>query len=169
MRYESEIFRTEPSGFVRLKARSCLLRWLWVFAAVYALLVYASLRDARFIYVGLIVTFIVWPMLLTFGWLSAVASPDVIRRSRPRRVTVDGGGLVFKYIPREENNQDAACVEELRIPFSELTAFETRGAYILMRYGPGRGEVDLIPAGILSSEIRDYVRSAMPGMDDELA
>lgn len=169
MRFESEIFRTGPSPFVRLKLWNCLFRWLWVFVAVYALLVWLSLHDVRFVYVGLMVTFIIWPMLLTFGWFWAVGSPGIIRRSGRRSMVVDSGGICFRYYSLDENNQEAGYVEDIHIPYSGLTSLEYRGDYIQMCFGSGLDDVDLIPAHILPAEVLDYVRSAMPGKDDGLA
>ena len=80
-------FRIVPARQAAVITRRLLARYAWIAVAVYMMLAYLGLRgggDVRFALVALIFSFIVYPLVLGFGWLLMVSSPDALRACAPQ-------------------------------------------------------------------------------------
>lgn len=164
---ESDLFRVEASAYVMAKARGYLFRWLWAFVAIYAVIIWAAIRDVRFVYVGLIVTFIVWPMLLTFAWIDAAFSPETIARTRLQKIVISGSGISFSYYRPGANNQPPECVEVEEHDFAGLKSVELRGRYVHLVIADGF--LRLIPLEVVGREGFARLRDSLPSDDEDLA
>ena len=81
------IFRIVPARHAAEITPRLLARYAWIAVAVYMMLAYLGLRgggDVRFALVALIFSFIVYPLVLGFGWLLMVSSPDALRACAPQ-------------------------------------------------------------------------------------
>ena len=96
------IFRIVPARHAAVIPRRLGARYVWIGIAIYLLLAYFGLRgggDLRFALVALIFSFIVYPLVLGFGWLLMVSSPDALRACAPQcwheSVGSDGFDIIY--------------------------------------------------------------------------
>lgn len=83
----SPVFRCPPAVYVRGKAKRLLKRYLWLPALLTIVLIVASCFDIRFAYLLVMVLFVVYPMVLTFIWITITGQKHAVMATRPQRWT----------------------------------------------------------------------------------
>ncbi len=87
----SPVFSVPARVYARALGLRLLRRWAWLPALATLGLLGLSFRDVRFAYVLLMTLFVVYPMLLTLGWLAITGKRHFVRAMRPQRWTFGSG------------------------------------------------------------------------------
>lgn len=102
MQMQSDIFRTEPSAYIKEIVYQWFARNIWWFVALIAVcLVLAFTVDTAFIFVASMIVFIVIPFVLAFVYFGYGLRPSSSRWFLPRRLEVTDTGLSIHYMPDE--------------------------------------------------------------------
>lgn len=126
------------------------LGWIPALGIVAALV--ASVSDARFLYVALMLVFVVYPMVMTFGWLSIVSRPSVIHRQRPQSWLLGADGSIgITYYDAEKNAVGSEIIEP-----GEVGSVDNGKEYITLHLLPAPSAgVIIIPAALAPEGLTD--------------
>lgn len=138
--FESEIFRMPANVYVRHRTRRAVIRSVFIIALILAVAGVLSVDDHRFIYLGLIFLFVVYPMTMSMVWLRAAASPELQLFIRPQRWIADTTGITICYYPYPKPDEDPDSTPETptascSIRYSDIESIEDNGGkYIFINY-----------------------------------
>jgi len=102
MQMKSDIFRTEPSAYIKEIVVRWFARNIWWFVAVIAVCIaLAFIVDTAFIFVASMIVCIVIPFVLAFVYYGYGLRPSSTRWFLPRMIEVTDRGLCIRYMPDE--------------------------------------------------------------------
>lgn len=90
----TQIYRIPASAYVRAEASRHLSRWWWALAIPVAGCAIAGIYDLRFLYLALMLSLVVYPMLLSLCWMALATKPWMQWVLRPQTYTNDASGNV---------------------------------------------------------------------------
>lgn len=146
----SDIFSISPHTYAKARARKYAGAWAVALVLPVIAAVIAGFYDMRWWFVGLIVLFIIYPMVLTMAWFSLTGSPSMALLLRPQRCTFRRDRKVdieFFHFDTEENPEPA---DRITVAISDADA---GSRYITLKASPGqRLGLILIPVSQMPPE-----------------
>ncbi len=146
-----------PSAYIGLMVRRLLARRWWLFAVPAALMAAGAATDWRIAVIGLMLTFIVYPMAMSLVLLSYALSPDVIAKSRTAIATFSGksimaGPSVHDYLRPGKPLKAIKNAKKLKyLKFTIKAVYIAKGR-LIAETGDGIPDIIIIPADSLKPE-----------------
>lgn len=111
-----------------------------------------AMADYRYVLVGLMLVFIVYPGVAAVSWLSMASASDVAMKLRPQTWSFGEDSACLTFYSYEE---DPKPVDSVEISFEALERFEIRGKFayffiVIPTFG-SKGEYYIVPASLLPS------------------
>lgn len=160
----SYIYRIPPHAVMREVA----IRWFgkyWLLAALPILAVAIwSFSDIRAIYVGVILLFLVYPMVLTIVWFHYAFSPNMIDCITAQQLLLDDS-ITIDYIADENR---PVRRNQLIIKRDEIVAIKLRRQYVVVIYGLSPDKLILIDNAALSEQLSSLLYAIPISKNDEL-
>ncbi|MDE6300181.1 MAG: hypothetical protein K2M19_00510 [Muribaculaceae bacterium] len=125
-------------------------RLWWLITLPLALIGAGLMADWRWAVVGLMLLFIVYPMVMTMVILRYTAHPSMARRSTAEAIEFTGDDMLrILKIERHEDTDDVRFVEIERCP---VVRTEFRRAMVVVTVGPAVTDFLLIPRKSLNQD-----------------
>lgn len=137
-------FSVSSAAYVKVAARRRMWRIIPIPALALLAAAAAGFADPRWWYVGLMLLFIVFPMVLSFTWMVMAAHPAMRWLLRPQQWTFTPDAVevnFFPFLPAESDKADRSDesdkpdpaddlpVEHLRIPLKDMTEADSVSTY----------------------------------------
>lgn len=99
--------------------------WLIVAASIVIALIILSiaLHDLRYVICGLMVIFIIIPMIMSFLYLNYALIPAVAFNVLPHSLQLDGDGINILIYPKKSASKDKEITEEEHDPVSKIIKY----------------------------------------------
>lgn len=137
-------------------------RWMWLVLPVIAVITWA-IFDARAIYVGLIVIFLLYPIALTLVLCDYAPSLQSIRAITSKRMTVSDHGLLFEFLPKTE---DQRPLDPVSYTWDDIISAEISAKSVFIVIGSRLDDRIEIPFEVLterqSSLLTDRLSDKLP-------
>ena len=145
-------FSVAAAVYVKAEARRRLWGVIWLPALLLAATAVAGYFDNRFWFLGLLLLFIVYPMVLSLTWLSLASRPAMRWLLRPQKVIFEPGKTTVDFYGYDE---DAPVVASLSLSDGDITDVEQTGKYVTVFLRENSFGIDflLIPTEILSPDV----------------
>ena len=148
---ETPRFSVGAAAYVKAAARRRLWRIIWLPAILLVAAAIAGAYDSRWWYVGLMLLFIVYPMVLSLTWLAMAAHPSMRWLLRPQQWSVSPGGIDIVFFGYDD---DSPAVGSLALDSSMLGTPEHHGPYWQIDTPTHPHKIDflLIPTELVPAE-----------------
>lgn len=156
--HRTQRFSIPASAYVNAMARRRLTTWSWVAAVAVIAAGVAGFADSRYWYLGLMLLFIVYPMVLSFTWIAVAGRRDVALLTHPQEWLFDDTDGISVYLYPFECDDDTQPVSSLKIPRDRIKNAE--GSRLMKIDAPGvRDKLDflLIPANEVPCNYFDFL------------
>jgi len=145
-----------PSAYLGVIARSTIARLWWLAIAPAALIAYGAAADRRWIVVGLMLIFIVYPLSMSLTILRYATLPKLALRASATMADIEGD-IITLYKRGDDSNPPSA------IDKTTVTAATVSKGIIYLLTGPKAEDIILIPAtAITADELKTLMRLTAP-------
>ena len=162
-------FSVSSADYVKVAARRRMWRYILLPALAILAAAAAGFTDPRWWYVGLILLFTVFPLVLSVTWMVMAAHPAMRWLLRPQRWTFTPDAVevdFFRFPPAvsdlsdksdrsdKSDPADALPVEHLRIPLKDMTEADSVSTYRVFDLAPRPLKIDflLIPRDLVPQD-----------------
>ena len=153
MEFESEIFTTKASTYVKQVILMNMAWALTTIAAILVVLVCLSFYDLRWIFVGLIVVFLSAPMLIFNAYFFYLLNPEAVRALSPKKVTLERNGNIRIEYFRKDNEGELISIEKNEIiPSTSISGFTMKDEIILVKLKHSKTGFLVIPKTSISED-----------------
>lgn len=117
-------FSVSSADYVNVAARRRMWRFILLPALAILAAAAAGFTDPRWWYVGLILLFTVFPLVISVTWMVMAAHPAMRWLLRPQQWTFTPDAVdvdFFRFPTVESDKSDDLPVEHLRIPLKDMT------------------------------------------------
>lgn len=150
MQLKSDIFRTEPSAYIKEIVVRWFARNIWLFLLlVVACIILAFSVDTAFIVVAAMIVFIVIPFVIAFVYYGYGLRPSSTRWFLPRVLEVADYGLSIIYKPDERFKQ---LPPDEFIPIDCVTGLKIGNRFDIVYVGRGYDDFLIVAADAFASE-----------------
>lgn len=141
-----------PSAYLGTMARRMLVRRWWLFAVPLAVTAIGCFTDWRIAVIGLMLVFIVYPMIMSLVMLNYALHPSVIARARTASATFAGNTLLPAtthpiYIAEPAAMLRPATLKIDGLPIRRVSVNRTQ---LLVETGDGIADFVIIPAKVIN-------------------
>ncbi len=159
-------FSVSSADYVKVAARRRMWRFILLPALAILAAAAAGFTDPRWWYVGLILLFTVFPLVISVTWMVMAAHPAMRWLLRPQQWTFTPDAVevdFFRFPPAvsdmsdqsdESDPADALPVEHLRIPLKDMTEADSVSTYRVFDLAPRPLKIDflLIPRDLVPQD-----------------
>ncbi len=142
---ETKAYKTDSGQYMKAVAELWAGRWWWTIALPIATcFILAYTVNVAFVFVGLMLVFIVVPMIMSLLYFYYAFSPEAIIAIRNKRLhIIPNERITINYEPIEENTETP--YPSTSINWDEIVMMEYRNRDIMLRLSGSRYRFLLIP------------------------
>lgn len=159
------VFTVSPSAYMRELAFVWLGRWWGVLALPLAAATVWSFYDLRAVYIGLIMIFMVYPMVMSLVWFGYAFSPAALRAIAPKHLVLTPEAITVEYDEGEGRN---TIHEPIRINVSDIRSVEIHKRHYTIVYDKSPECRLLIPSDVLDDGMKRTLQ-AYPQAEADIA
>lgn len=152
---DTGIFRVPSTEFVKVAAGRRLWSVAWLPGLLLLAAAIAGFADPRFWYLGLMLLFIIYPMVMSMAWFRMVGHRSMEVLLRPQSWTLDGENLTvrFHFYHPDADGETPAVKESLVLPAVVLEDAESHRRFTVVPLPDNRFKIDflIIPADSYSA------------------
>ena len=155
-------FKSSPSAYIHHIAARMAGRLWWLLAVPLCVMIYGAAADWRWIVVGLMILFIIYPMIITLVILRYAAMPVIARRATANQLRFEAGDGIVAL--RADYSDDDVVIVELE--HYKIQDAELHRDNIIVRTGPALSDFLIIPRSALSEQQLQYLATKQPVYTD---
>lgn len=154
-----------PSVYLGLMARRMAGRRWWLFAIPLAVIATGIFTDWRISLIGLMLVFIVYPMVMSLVMLNHALDPDVISRSRTTAATFTRGYVFLAAAPsmRPVSRIPGTLPKSLKLAVVPVKSLTATGGRLIIETGSRVQDFVIVPeAAVSPGDIRTLLNAFSP-------
>ncbi|MDE6612361.1 MAG: hypothetical protein K2K22_07345 [Muribaculaceae bacterium] len=155
-------YSVAASAYVNAEARRFLVRWWWLLLPAPLALAIAGASGVRYLYLCLMLTLIVYPMALSFMWITLACRPAMAMLTRPQHLQFGDNGITLCFHSYDaDNDEPDSIVHSIEIDNNSLAQAENHGKYLHVYIdraiisGPGYILVPSVYRDLKTSDIQE--------------
>lgn len=160
MEYISEIFKTSPATYLK-EIIIRRLSWMIILLGIlFISILYLSFSDLRWVFIGLILLFIIIPIIVFNTYYFYLLTPEARRAISPKRVIFsEEGYIVIEYFNKNDNEEWEKSGHTEIIKETEIKKFLFHDKKIIVELVNGKPGFIVIPTIVLDRNAINYLYS----------
>lgn len=160
---KTPVFTISSSAYMRELAFVWLGKWWPVLVVPLAGAAIWSVYDLRAVYVGLIMIFMVYPMVMSFVWFGYAFSPAALRAVAPKCLIFRDDSITVEY---DEAEGCSSVYAPMQLRAADIRSVEARKGHYTLVYDRTPECRLLIPTDVLDDEMKRVLQTYSPEQTD---
>lgn len=146
------------STYLATIARRLLRRAWWLPVLALTVIAGGMAYDVRFAIIGLMLLFIIYPMIMSFAIMRYATLPTLARRTLANTFELHDDTLSISQITEDEENGDTKITP---IESAHVTGIYHHGDNVIFEIGPAPADIIIVPTDALNPQILSNLESKL--------